>query len=128
MVDYSVLIRDNVQVENKQLVDVVLHLQVAFEGFSRKADATDLAINALTFRCCCSSHLLWGVLLFCSRNLYLSWQTRHVLSLFSICLEADAFKKGDKDLDGRLQSLQASCRDQPVIDKERNHMVVRSLP
>jgi hypothetical protein len=100
MVDCSILIRDNVPIENKQPVYVVLHLQVAFEGFSRKADTTDLAINASTFCHCCGSHLLCGILLFCLSNLYLSWQTRHDLSLFGICSEANAFKKGDKDLEG----------------------------
>jgi hypothetical protein len=100
MVDYSVLIRDDVPVENKWPVDVVLHLQVAFEEFSPKADVTDLAINTLTFCCCCGSHLLCGVLLFCSNNTYLSWQTRHDLSLFNVYLEANAFKMGNKDLEG----------------------------
>jgi hypothetical protein len=100
MVDYIVLFRDDVPIENERPVDVELRLQVAFEGFSRKADATDLAINTSTFCHCCGSRLLCGVLLFCSSNLYLSWQTRHDLSLFSVCSEANAFKKGDKDLEG----------------------------
>ncbi len=100
MVDYIVLFRDDVPIENERLVDAVLRLQVAFEGFSRKADTTDLAINASIFRHCCGSRLLCGVLLFCSSNSYLSWQTRDDLSLFSVCSEADAFKKGNKDLEG----------------------------
>jgi hypothetical protein len=54
-VDHSISIRDDDPIENKQPVDVVLHLQVAFEGFSRKAGATDLAFNASTFRHCCGS-------------------------------------------------------------------------
>jgi hypothetical protein len=100
MVDHSILLRDDVPIENKQPVDVMLHLQVAFEGFSCKAGATDLAFNASTFRCCCGSHLLCGVFLVCLSNSYLSWQTRHDPSLFSICSESNAFKKGDKDLEG----------------------------
>jgi hypothetical protein len=63
MVDHSLLIMDNVPIENKRPIDVVLRLQVAFGGFSRKAGATDLAFNVSTFCHCCGSHLLCGVFL-----------------------------------------------------------------
>jgi hypothetical protein len=100
MVDDSGLLWDQVPIEHKQPVDVVLCLQMALKRYSHKADATNFTFNPPTLRGCCVPSLLCGILLLRFGNPYLPRQTRHDFRLSRIRLKANSFEKVYENCEG----------------------------
>jgi hypothetical protein len=100
MVDLCRTCNDDISVEYKQQENIMLGLQMALEGFSRKAGATDVTVNPTTLCSCCVPRLLACVLHFHLGTLYLFQHADHDLQLIHICQEANSFKQFDKDVEG----------------------------
>jgi hypothetical protein len=127
MVDYCRACNNNVPVEYEQLENVLLGLQVALEGSSHEAGATDFTLNPMTLRCCCVPSLLIGVLLLRPGNLYPSRHACYGLRLIQVCQEANAFKKFDQNVEGRLEPHRAPCSNQPVVYKKWDTIIAHRL-
>ncbi len=80
----------------------MLGLQMALEGFSCKAGATDVTVNPTMLRSCCIPRLSACVLHFCLGTSYLFRHTDHDLHCGRICQEANSFKQFDEDVKGWL--------------------------
>ncbi len=83
-VDLCRMCNNYVPVEYEQPENVMLGLQVAPEGFSYKAGATDVTINPTTLRSRCNPRLLACIFYLCWGNSYLSPHTHHDFCLISI--------------------------------------------
>ena len=92
MVDDSGLLWNQIPIKDKRLIDVVLCLQMASEGFSREVDATHFTIKPLMLlHGCCVPRLLCGILLLHLGYSHFFRQTHHEFCLRRACLEANAF-------------------------------------
>jgi hypothetical protein len=127
MVDLCRACNGNASVEYEQPKNVMLGLQMAFEGFGRKAGATDVTINPTTLRGCCAPRPLASIFRFCRGNLYLPWHADHDFCLVGIRQEADSLKQLGEDVKGRLQPHRASRGDQPVIHKKGDTLIAHSI-
>ncbi len=78
----------------------MLGLQMALEGFSRKAGATDVTVNPPMLRSYCVPCLSACVVHFRLGTLYLSRHADHDLRLVRIFQEAYSFKQFDEDVEG----------------------------
>ena len=127
MVDHCRVCNDDVPVEYERPKDFVLDLLVALEGSSHEAGATVFTINLMMLRCCCVPGLLIGILLLRLGNSYPPWHARYNFRLIQVCQEADAFKKFDQDVEGRLEPHRAPRSDQSVVYKKLNTVLAHRL-
>jgi hypothetical protein len=56
---------------------------------------------------------------------YIPQDARHDFGLVRVLLEANAFKKGDEDVQGALQPDRVWLSDQPVVNKKGHYLFAR---
>jgi hypothetical protein len=115
--------------ENHRSKNIVLHLQMTLVGFSCKAGATKLTVNATTLVVggCFSWRFVFGILILCIGLAYPSRNADHEFPFSCICKQTNPFKQSNQDIKQLLQSNWVSRGKEPIVDVKRHQYFSHSV-